>query len=189
MGALIFTYTGTKKPWAVVDGNGQSWFSLQNSNNWTIDRYNLGLTLRRVMFRQLHQAPTGMATSGAINMTRMVISPVSPRRTVPRLPTPMIRSAKSQGCNHANGAVTRLSIRLGRQSHEHDRCSRNVTTYTYDSTFNQVTSLTDPNGRVTTYQYDSRGNRTNETDPLLDRQSWTYDSHGNVISATDRNVA
>jgi RHS repeat-associated protein len=46
--------------------------------------------------------------------------------------------------------------------------------------------MTDPNGRVTTFQYDANGNRINTTDALGQVESWTYDSHGNVLTSTDK---
>ena len=83
--------------------------------------------------------------------------------------------------------------------------SATTTTYTYDPTFNQMLSMTDPQGRVTTYTIDAHGNRLSETDPLggdrtLDirfpRQcfdiitdkdgnttTYTYDAYGNLITA------
>ena len=52
--------------------------------------------------------------------------------------------------------------------------------------FNQMLSMTDPQGRITTYTIDSHGNRLSETDPLGGTRSWTYDSHGNVLTDTDK---
>jgi YD repeat-containing protein len=62
-----------------------------------------------------------------------------------------------------------------------------VTIYTYEPTFNMMTSMTDPRGRTATYTIDpATGNRTQETDPLGQTSKWTYDSHGNVLTATDK---
>jgi RHS repeat-associated protein len=56
--------------------------------------------------------------------------------------------------------------------------------YTYD-TANNVASVTDPLGKVTSYTYDARGNKLTETDPLNRTTSWTYDDLGDVLSVVD----
>ena len=53
----------------------------------------------------------------------------------------------------------------------------NVTRYSYEPVFNQMTSMTDANGRVTTYEYDARGKLT---------QTF-YDGEGNRVQTIDRN--
>jgi YD repeat-containing protein len=64
-----------------------------------------------------------------------------------------------------------------------------VTRFEYESVFNQMTKMTDANGRVTTRQIDpANGNRLAETDPLLQTSRWTYDSHGNVLTETDKRL-
>ncbi len=82
----------------------------------------------------------------------------------------------------------------------------NTTTFTYESVFNKVTSVTDPLGHVTTSTYDATGNlRTNtdengnttsftynefgqvteSTDPLGHKTTFSYDAFGNLVSVTD----
>ncbi|MGO9272426.1 MAG: RHS repeat-associated core domain-containing protein [Terriglobia bacterium] len=82
----------------------------------------------------------------------------------------------------------------------------NVTIFTYDPTFNKVTSITNPLGKVTTFSYDSSGNLlartdanghttsfgynsfgqvTQITDPLAQKTTFSYDGFGNLISTTD----
>jgi len=82
------------------------------------------------MFRHFIKAPTGMATSGAINMTRWLYHP----------------------CH---------------------RAGRFTTSYTYDSQLRKVRAVTNANGAVTRYQYDSGGNRTNTTDALGNVTTYT----------------
>lgn len=43
-------------------------------------------------------------------------------------------------------------------------------------------SVADPNGNVTGFSYDGRGNLLSRTDPLGRQWSWTYDSFNNVLS-------
>jgi len=66
-------------------------------------------------------------------------------------------------------------------------CLGQVTRYTYETNFNQVTSLTDPNGFVTTNFYDGHGNLIEQTDPLGFSRYWTYDARGNVLTEQDKN--
>lgn len=82
----------------------------------------------------------------------------------------------------------------------------NTTTYTYDPTFNNVTSIIDPLGNLESFGYDAKGNLTSitdpngnktqltvdqfgtlsqVTDPLGNKTSFSRDSQGNVVSTTD----
>jgi RHS repeat-associated protein len=53
--------------------------------------------------------------------------------------------------------------------------------------FNFVIQRTDANGRVTFYQYDERGNKTNEIDPLGFTRAWTYAPNGLPLTEKDKN--
>ncbi len=176
-----------QKPFAVVDSFGQTWFSLFNSTNWSVDRYTLALALRRQYFPGTTTRTNGLGNTWSYSydtngyITR-IVEPGGATTTYTYDPATRYISTTT----NANGAVTRFYYDAeGNRTNITDTLGE-VTSYTYDPTFNQVTSLTDANGRVTTYQYDSRGNRTNEIDPLLQSQSWTYDSRGNMLSATDK---
>ncbi|MBI4604274.1 MAG: RHS repeat protein [Planctomycetes bacterium] len=68
-----------------------------------------------------------------------------------------------------------------------------VTNYEYEGPFNKLSHVTDPQGKVTTFSFDARGNRTeviNQSpglDGLGDRKTtFTYDSDGFVLSSTER---
>jgi RHS repeat-associated protein len=58
-----------------------------------------------------------------------------------------------------------------------------TTTYSYDAAGN-VTSVTDPRGKVWTTSYDNRNRRISSTDPLTHTTSWVYDAAGNNIKVT-----
>ena len=60
-----------------------------------------------------------------------------------------------------------------------------MTTTTYDAVGN-VTSVTDPDGNVTSYVYDRLNRQVQVTDPLWNTSSVVYDADGNVIQTTDR---
>lgn len=60
-----------------------------------------------------------------------------------------------------------------------------TTRFTYEPTFNQVTSITDPRGNRTTLTYDSQGNPTAITDALGHTTTMTYDPRGLLTRVTD----
>ena len=63
---------------------------------------------------------------------------------------------------------------------------RQTTTFTYDPTFNQLTSVTDARGNGMQYAYDTHGNLTSITYADGTQENYTYDAHGNVLTATNR---
>jgi RHS repeat-associated protein len=56
---------------------------------------------------------------------------------------------------------------------------------TYDSTFSNVLSITDPLNNITSLQYDTNGNATSVTDPLHHQTTFAYNMMGQVTSITD----
>ncbi|GGC06677.1 RHS repeat-associated core domain-containing protein [Dyadobacter sediminis] len=62
-----------------------------------------------------------------------------------------------------------------------------VATYTYNLTYNKVTSFTDKNGNKTTFQYDSKGNITQIGKPLDFTEKSTYDTNGNRLTYVNAN--
>lgn len=58
-----------------------------------------------------------------------------------------------------------------------------TTQYGYDIAGNMI-SITDPRGKVSTFTYDARHQRTSATDPLGRTTRWEYDYRGNKISET-----
>ncbi len=62
-----------------------------------------------------------------------------------------------------------------------------ITTYAYGDTLGLVTSITDPLGDTTSYEYDANGNRTNEIDALGNEMSSTYGTNGDLTSISDAN--
>ncbi len=61
-----------------------------------------------------------------------------------------------------------------------------TTSFTSDPTFNQLTSVTDPNGNGMQYAYDAKGNLISITYADGTQQKYTYDASGDVLSATNR---
>ncbi|MSU59998.1 MAG: PEP-CTERM sorting domain-containing protein [Pedosphaera sp.] len=182
----FYTYKN-QKPFSILDGNGQTLFSLSNPTGWDTDRNVLAQYLRRQYVPTTTSVTNGRGfvwrytydTNGYI--TR-VTAPDGATSSYAYDPAARQVSAMT----NANGAVTRYSYdSRGNKTNVTDALG-NVTTYTYEPSFNQMTSATDPNGRVTTYQYDTRGNRVREIDPLNQTNSYSYDGRGRLTSQTDR---
>ncbi|MHB8812622.1 MAG: RHS repeat protein, partial [Steroidobacteraceae bacterium] len=57
-------------------------------------------------------------------------------------------------------------------------------TYTYTSAFDEIASVTDPEGHTATYNYDSYGNLTSVVDANGNVATFGYNSAGQVISVT-----
>jgi RHS repeat-associated protein len=58
-------------------------------------------------------------------------------------------------------------------------------THSYDPVFNQITSTTDKNGKVSTFGYDTRGNLTSFTNALNETTIFEIDLNGQLKSVTD----
>ena len=56
---------------------------------------------------------------------------------------------------------------------------------TYEPTFNNVTTVTDPLNHTATFAYDSKGNLTSATDALKRQTTFTYNTAGQVLTSTD----
>jgi RHS repeat-associated protein len=61
----------------------------------------------------------------------------------------------------------------------------NVTSFEYVSQSSNVTKVTDALGNVTSFDYDARGNLIRRVDPLGNSSLFEYDRFGQLISATD----
>lgn len=75
----------------------------------------------------------------------------------------------------ANGNITRMADSLG-----------NVTLWTYDPTFNFITSKRDALGNTTRWEYDARGNLTLITPPTGETLAFTYNASGDLLSWRDK---
>jgi RHS repeat-associated protein len=101
------------------------------------------------------------------------------------LPTGFTGSATCDACpNPSTGNVTFTLDQNGNILTSTDALG-NVTTYTYDPTFNKVTSIKDPLGNVTAFTYDSHGNKLTRTDADGNITSFQYNSAGQVTQITD----
>jgi RHS repeat-associated protein len=59
------------------------------------------------------------------------------------------------------------------------------TSFTYESTYNQIASVTDPLSHTTSYSYDSSVNLSGITDPLGHQTAFTVNGQGQITSTTD----
>jgi RHS repeat-associated protein len=66
-----------------------------------------------------------------------------------------------------------------------DATTHQDTTYTYTPDHQNLASVTDPNGNVTSYVYDFLGHQLTANDPDSGKTVSTYDLAGNVTSVTD----
>jgi RHS repeat-associated protein len=60
-----------------------------------------------------------------------------------------------------------------------------ATFYTYDSSNGNMTGVTNSDGNLTTFLYDSQNNLLKTTDALGHETTFTYDAKGNLLSTTD----
>ena len=58
-------------------------------------------------------------------------------------------------------------------------------TYTYDPVTLGVSTMTDPDGNLSTYTYDDHGNLTSESNGLGVTTNYLYDSHDDLIETID----
>jgi RHS repeat-associated protein len=185
-GRMYFYTYRNQRPFSVIDGAGQTYFTLANPSNWSVNHNSLALNL------ELQYTPsTTASTDGLGNVWRYqydtngyIIQATAPDGSTTRYEYNSSRLLSEKA--DADGNVTTFQYdSMGNRTNVTDALGE-VTTYAYDPRFNQVTSMTDPNGRVTTYQYDAYGNRTNTIDPLGQTNSYSYDTHGNMISQVDK---
>jgi RHS repeat-associated protein len=92
--------------------------------------------------------------------------------------------------NHVSANTRYVYDPARRLTHVYQTLGANeiATSYVYDLA-GDVTSVTDPNGNVTTYRYDDFGRMLSQASPVTGVTSYTYDSAGDVISTTDANGA
>ncbi len=57
--------------------------------------------------------------------------------------------------------------------------------YTFETLTENILSITDPLGNVTSYSYDTQGNLLTKTEPGVGTTTYTYDSKGNVLTVKD----
>ncbi len=93
-------------------------------------------------------------------------------------------SGRVQSLTDALGNKTSYSYNLSTNTTTMTAPDGGVSTYTYDS-YGMLLSVTDPLGHTTSYTYDSKHNLLTQTDPLNNTTTYTYDSQGNRTSATD----
>jgi YD repeat-containing protein len=60
-----------------------------------------------------------------------------------------------------------------------------TTTFTYEPTFNRLTSVTDPEGGLTNYTYDTKGNLTSMVDASGNKTTFEYDQFGQLVKSVN----
>ena len=74
---------------------------------------------------------------------------------------------------------------MGNQTMMRQTDTGNTSFYTYESTFNEMTSATEPNGNVTKYEYDSKGNLLKMILPDESFYTFKYNKAGLMTESTD----
>jgi RHS repeat-associated protein len=179
------------EPAAVKDGLGNTPAILSNPNNWATNSTTLAMFQMRVYLPSTATNTDGRGnpwqyqydTNGHVTQTT---SP-APDNAVTKY-TYDSATLEVASITDALGRVTQYQFNSQGDLTQRTDALGHATMYTYDPTFNMVTSMTDPLGRTTTYTVDpANGNRVKETDPLGNFNQWSYDSHGNIIQSTDKN--
>ena len=81
-----------------------------------------------------------------------------------------------------NGQTTVASFNADSQITSLRDPLQDITTFAYHSTLGYMTSITDPDGGTTTFEYDREGQLAATVDPLGHRTSYAYDRHGDMIA-------
>ncbi|HQR13295.1 MAG TPA: RHS repeat-associated core domain-containing protein [Nitrospira sp.] len=85
-----------------------------------------------------------------------------------------------------NGAVTTMTYDAkGNLLTSTEPAINATTTFTYEPTFNQVTSIRDPKGNLTQIAYDAKGNPLTITDALNQVTTFTYNPQGLLLTTKD----
>jgi len=85
-----------------------------------------------------------------------------------------------------NGAVTTMTYDAkGNLLTSTEQAIAATTTFTYEPTFNQVTSIRDPKGTLTQIAYDAKGNPLTITDALNQVTTFTYNPQGLLLTTKD----
>lgn len=62
-----------------------------------------------------------------------------------------------------------------------------VTLFTYEPVLGRLATVTYPDGRVTSFEFDDAGNLTEAVEPTFSTVSFSYDEEGRLISSTNQN--
>lgn len=184
------------KPVGAVDANGDSLFDLSNPENWATNDTTLALTLMRQYTPSTTSKIDGRGNLWKYdyNENGYITQITAPDGATTKYTyDPKVLKVASE--EDANGHKTQYKydtnnpsiLSRGNLIQKTDALNHPPTTYEYEPVFNNIIKMTDPNGRVTTYEYDSKGNRIKETDPLGYTLEWTYNAKSNVLTEKDKN--
>jgi len=120
------------------------------------------LTDTRALSKTEQQTVTYERQAGT-NKVLSVINPLGRKTTYTYYPAGGVQS------------ITRLS----------DTAAAATANFTYDPTFNQLSSVTDSLNHTTSFGYDVKGNLISVTDPLNHQTTYGYNTAGQLTSSTD----
>ncbi|WP_396447698.1 LamG-like jellyroll fold domain-containing protein [Actinomadura sp.] len=123
--------------------------------------------------------PAGLTTSYTYNKMGQVLTKTDP--PVTNRVTGAVHTAKTTNAYNANGDVTSTTVA------DTTGGDASRTTHTGYNEHGQITSRTDPLGRVTEFTYDAYGNKATEKSPGGITVAYTYDPSGQQLTQTLKN--
>src|SRR5258708_2242455 len=96
-----------------------------------------------------------------------------------------LTKVSSDGAYHLDFHKNQETYEFDSSGHFIDDEDKNGKHITYNYTNGQMTSITDTQGRTTTFTYNSGGHLTTITDPSGRKVLYTYDASGNLATSTD----
>jgi RHS repeat-associated protein len=186
-----FTYDENSKLTAITGPDGKTysfkvidemlaWVTYPDGGSWdyTYDQY--GFMLSKV-------DPAGYTTTYTYDEEYRVKTATDPEGSVRTLnyPTADEETVKTSALVDKDGTIWQYSYdTTSGDLLEKVDPQGNVTSYTYDNKGNTLTK-TGPDGLTITYTYDALGNRTSSTDPADATTTYTYNAYGQTTSITD----
>lgn len=172
--AVKFTYSASKDLTKATDARGDAW-------SFTYSSQHLLLSMTD---------PRGGKTASTYDGAGRVVSQSDP---LGRTTTYAYSGAAGSGTGTATltdprGEVSRYQYSGNELTSVTDAVGtsgQGTWSYSYDPAVLGRTSVTNPDGHITTSAYDSAGNLLTTTDPLGDTTTYTYDSLNEVLTTTD----
>ncbi|MCK4819399.1 hypothetical protein KA005_26740 [bacterium] len=128
--------------------------------------------------------PNGNQTFYKTNRYGMVIERTDALGNLTR--TDRDREGDIRKVTRANGSIVETSYdEKGNLLTSRDEAIDATTTFTYEPNFNQVTSITDPEGNSTQYEYNVQGNLVKIIDAESNETTMIYDTRGLLAAITD----
>ena len=177
---LTFTYDGARRLTRVADGLGNYIeYTLDTEGNKLAENiYDISNVLKKAL-TQTFDVYNRLDISSQLNET--IDFDYAPDGTLD-----LLTDGNNIVTDYSYDALKRLT-RTTRDLNGSDPATADAfTQYGYD-TSDRLTSVTDPNGNVTSYIYDDLGNLLSQTSPDTGTTTYSYDAAGNLKTRQDAN--